>query len=47
MEIKKEIYTVDHVTKESDDVVTLCFLPESGELMKFDMGQFVRALTVQ
>jgi nitric oxide dioxygenase len=47
MEIKKETYIVDTIVQESSDVVTLCFVPESGEKLRFETGQFVRVELVE
>ncbi len=35
------IYRLDHVTRESPEVLTLSFAPEAGELMQFHAGQYV------
>jgi ferredoxin-NADP reductase len=42
MSLEKEIYIVDKIIKEAKDIVTICFVPESGTKMIFHAGQFVR-----
>ena len=42
MNMEKGTYIVDKIIEEAKDIVTLCFVPESGEKMKFSAGQFLR-----
>jgi len=42
MDIKKEIYTVNNIIEEAEGIVTICLVPENGEMLVFEPGQFVR-----
>ena len=35
------VYRLDHVTRESPEVLTLSFVPEDGEMMQFQAGQYI------